>query len=229
MKTKNLFFVSFVSFAISIFSSGCASTPKVVGPPVVRGSTNYAVAQPPVQLDVASEGRQWNRFVRDYNAERLEHNLRMQGIEDRAAEQDLAKERGVTLQPPATSQPQAAATLQPLPQQTIVYPAQTVIYPYPNVVGGWSSGNGGFGGCGGNGFGSVPITQGTYRSSVRADWGPVRSGALGKAFRFLTRGEDFPGYRHTGGPAVVVRTYSAGGQVVGGGGFTSGLSFGWGR
>lgn len=95
MKTKSLFFVSFAIFTFT----GCTSTPKLIGPPVVIGSTNYAVAQPPVRLEVENKGRQWNQFVRDYNAERLGHNLRQAQIENRGAEQARAKELGVTYQP----------------------------------------------------------------------------------------------------------------------------------
>ncbi len=81
----------------------------------------------------------------------------------------------------------------------------------------------------GGGYGYAPIAPGTYRSTARADWGPVRNGGLGKAFHWLTQSESVPGYRHTGGPAVITRTYSVGGAVVAGGGFTSGLNFRWGR
>lgn len=261
---KNKLF--FVSFAIVSFTIGCASAPKVVQKVPVYVGTNttptaepspYRFSQEPEKRVIEDEGREYRAHVRELQRQRLAHERQLAAIEQAAEEARLAHERGVNLQPPAASQPQAAAPVQQqgnatfgvlpngapvlLPSQPLVpvtlaqpyYPQQQYA-PYGVLPNGapilLPSGSSGFGGYGGGyGYGSVPITRGTYRSSVRADWGPVQSGPLGKAFRFLTQSEDFPGYRHTGGPATIVRTYSAGGQVVAGGGFTSGLSFGWGR
>lgn len=219
----------------------------------------YKFSQEPAKRVIEDDGREYQNHIRELQRQRLAHERQLARIEQAAEEARLAKERGVTLHAPSQSQPQSAAPVQQQGSATfgvlpngapVLLPSQTLVpvvpvqqyYPYqerpfygstcngapvllPSGGGGFGGGFNGFG----NGFGSVPITEGTFRSTVRADWGSVRSGPLGKAFRFLTQSEDFLGYRHTGGPATVVRTQTVGAEVVGGGGFTSGPSFGWGR
>ena len=237
---KNWFFVS--SFAILILNaSGCASAPKVVKTmPVysVPAPTNglpqspYQFSQEPAKRVIEDDGREYRAHVRELQRQRLAHERQLARIEQAAEEAVLAKERGVTLAPAQSAgQPQPATQAQSAPVQgpSVFSYTPATSYGYGYVPSGFNYSGGGYSYGYGGGYGYAPITQGTYRSSVRADWGPVRSGVLGKTFRWLTQSEDFPGLRHTGGPAVVTRTYTGGAQVVAGGGFTSGLNFRWGR
>lgn len=233
-KNKKWFLVSFVSFAIlSVLTEGCASTPKVVQTVPTYIGTNtpptepspYRFSQEPAKRVIKDDGREYQAHVRALQRQPQAEAPVQQVPKGPTFTVDpygvvrLAPTQPMVVVPVATS---GWNNFTPQPTYTVDQYGVTRLAPT-------GCGSGGFGGGFGNGFGSVPITPGTFRSTVRADWGPVQNGALGKTFRFLTRGEDFPGYRHTGGPATVVRTYSAGGQVVAGGGFTSGLSFGWRR
>ena len=219
----------------------------------------YKFSQSPAKRVIENDGGEYRAHVRELQRQRLAHERQLARIEQASEEAALAKERGVTLAPEQAAgqlatqmqpaQVQQRALYGVLPNRApVLLPTQPLIpvvpqyapYPYyeqrpfygtlPNGAPVLlpQGGGGGFGGYG-NGFGSVPITRGTFRSTVRADWGPVRNGALGKAFNWLTQSESVPGYRHTGGPAVVTRTYTGGAAVVAGGGFTSGLNFRRGR
>lgn len=178
MKAKKRFFVIAIPF---IIFTGCVSTPRLVGPPGVVGS-NYTVAQAPVQLQVENRGPQWSRFVRDYNAERLGHNLRLAEIEYRGAEQARVKELGVEYSPPALVK-QSTPPSRGYGSRWYHFFGTPAYYYSPYPYYGTTYYGGGFG-----------VGGFSYRSGLGGGGQCLEGNLFGKRFQ-----QSSPGYRHLWG------------------------------
>lgn len=144
MKKLRILFFGILGISIPL-GTGCSSTPKHSVVPVFTGTNSYTVAQAPVKLEVVNEGRQWKQFVREYNAERLGHNLRLAQIEHLGAEQRFATNSGVNL---ADLEPPVVVAQAAVPGATggAIYPtghpysgASSAIYPTGHPYAGMSS------------------------------------------------------------------------------------------
>lgn len=229
-KRSSWFFASFPLIITITALTGCAA-PKVLQTVPRHVMTNAPAEKPayeyghaPSQRVYADSGSAYRAHRRLEQAARLEHERRLKEIEYRSEEAALAAERGVALQ---QIQPPAQVAVQQASPQSRYSSAP---YRFSNWGSGWSGS--GWGG-GGFGFGGAPYRFVNWGSGASGSFAAGSFGSFGgTAANCQPTGRLFgrtfqqstPGYRHTGGPAIIERVYSGSAVIQGQGSVNSGLT-----
>ena len=105
-RKMNIKFFSFGSMAlVAMLLVGCGS-PRVKQVNVVNAGSSYTYGQPAEQTLLANSGRQYKKYLKIMQDQRLAHNERMALIDYQAKEVEYAKKKGVALPPQTQSSPQ---------------------------------------------------------------------------------------------------------------------------
>jgi hypothetical protein len=117
----------------------------------VNAGGSYTYGQPAEQTILANSGRQYKKYLKVMQDQRLAHNERMAMIDYQAKEAEYAKKKGVALPQQAAQQPQPPGVafmpppgyFQPPPPQFVAVPAAPQIVlsapSYQNYPSTWAS------------------------------------------------------------------------------------------